>query len=116
MLLPQHLAAPPTIAQAKRPPIAAWVAPLAITWIGASRVAVVPSPIWPSRFPPQHWSAPLWSAAQLEVLRLEIAVTAASESCTGLVRFTPDPSPTWPEALRPQQATRPLWPSSQEKP
>ena len=61
---------------------------------------VVPSPSWPSPFPPQHLIAPpastahVWPLPMAILVAVEIPVTS-----TEVMRWAVVPSPSWPSSL-----------------
>jgi hypothetical protein len=100
-LLPQHFAPPASkVAQAcKFPTLTDFTPELRpLTAVGVLRLVVVPSPIWPSSFLPQHLSAPLVRTAQDEPDPIEIDETpdVKPDTETGEVRVVVVPSPNCP--------------------
>ena len=86
------------------------------TYVGVSRVIVVPSPICPSVLFPQHTlllSSRIEQAWNLPT-SIDIAVRpGGSKAYLGEVDDMVVPSPNWPTSFLPQQATLPLFNSAQ---
>src|SRR3569832_1260743 len=78
-LEPQHLAWEPTTAQAKPSPTATWVAfdpaGMPVTWTGADRTVVVPSPASPFWLVPQQYTPPALVTTQ----RVSVLLTPETE-------------------------------------
>src|SRR3990172_3409111 len=89
--------------------------PRPTTSTGVARCVVVPSPSWPSKFRPQHFTPP--PAVRAHVWSLPAAICATPlprpTTPTGVVRCAVVPSPSWPYSLYPQHFTPPAFVSAQ---
>src|SRR4051794_16880782 len=90
------------------------------TSVGTSRSVVVPSPSWPARLPPQHFTPPPLVSAHVCPVAAASATTpdGRAGTATGVRRAVVVPSPSCPLPLPPQHLTPPTLESAQmwEKP
>src|SRR5439155_9941770 len=79
------------------------------TSVGVQRSVVVPSPIWPRLFFPQHLIDAAVVRAHVWYPPAEIAATPDVRplTSTGSARAVVVPSPSWPKSFAPQHFTPP---------
>ena len=101
-----------------RPAANAIVAGKALGVVGSRGPIVVPSPIWPVPFAPQHIRTPSTSSAQACCHRAASAFTLPTPATRLGPRgggATAPPSPSWPALSSPQQRRLPSMPAAHEK-
>jgi hypothetical protein len=88
-------------------PVAMAATPLRpATATGVSTSVVVPLPIWPWVFLPQHLTVPSPDRAQVWLsLEARVLLPVSPDTGTGLALSVVVPLPSWPELFQPQQLT-----------